>query len=335
MPISNILILGGGICGLATAIALSKTHASEAGLKITVYELRDRNGIFAIGGGSVGLTPSALRHLDYLGVPVKGFGAEVSGIEIFSNQAGTRMGSIDFSGDASELNAPGNGYDGYKGARVKRKELHAALLDAVEREEKVDVMFGKKVIGLNEDDGNVQVRFEDGTSAIGDVAVGTDGIHSATRMRFVAPDRVPEYSGLATAQALVAASDVRSHMHFKDTAMNISRRGSLLTTFCDRERKEIFLAAVMETEEGGRDGWRVKRQKDGGQQDAVKKDIEDRFGDSAFPCIREMMEGAGDWYMYPVYNLPAGGKWCTERVMLLGDAAHAVSSAYPRIYVST
>ena len=168
MPIS-ILILGGGICGLATAIALSKTlSSSQKGLKITVYELRDKDGTTSMSDGAVNLTPSALRHLDYLGVRVRDLGAEVSAIELFANQSGARMGAIGFSGDNYNGDGTGNGYDRYKGARVMRKKSLAALLDAVGGEN-VEVVFEKKVIGLDEhDDGKVQVKFEDVTSAIGD-----------------------------------------------------------------------------------------------------------------------------------------------------------------------
>ncbi|KAK2760940.1 hypothetical protein FQN54_002182 [Arachnomyces sp. PD_36] len=337
MPISNILILGGGICGLATAIALSKTYSQKTGqgqLKITIYELRDADTIASIGGGAVNLTPTALRHLEYLGVSVSDLGAEVSGLQIFANQAGKKMGVIDFSGDeSSDWKGEGDGYGGFKGVRVMRKELHAALLDAAVRAEGVGVVYGKKVVGVvegeEEEGGNVQVKFGDGTSARGDLAIGTDGIHSATRMRFVEPERVPEYSGLATAQALIAASDVSSSIHFKDTAVNVGRRGSLLTTFCNREREMIYLAAVMEMEEPSkseRDGYKANsgEGRGGDQQDAVKKDIADRFSASAFSCVREMIAASGDWFMFPVYTLASGGRWCTKRVMLLGDAAHAM-----------
>jgi 2-polyprenyl-6-methoxyphenol hydroxylase-like FAD-dependent oxidoreductase len=318
MALSDIFILGAGMCGVASALAISKTLSSHDAAKITVFELRDAPTTL---GGPVNLTPSAQRHLDRLGVlkalDERGAGTEVNAIELFSIHSGRYLGCLDFTG------SDGNGYGGYKGRRVMRQELLLAMLDAAKHLKNVQVLYGKKVIGLRESAEKMQVTFEDGESATADLVLGCDGIHSNTRMQFVEPDRVPVYSGISTAQGYVKARDVTSNIHFRETGMHMSSRGSLLTTYYDPGHEEIYLAAVTEAKDNlSRDGRRAK----GADRELVTQDIMSRFGDGAFTCIREMVAGSADWFLFPVYALPPGGKWHTERVILLGDAAHAVSS---------
>jgi len=74
--------------------------------------------------------------------------------------------------------------------------------------ENIHVVYGKKVTGLSEAPEAVTVRFEDDTDATDDLVLGCDGIHSATRMLFIEPERVPKYSGIASAYGFIKASDV-------------------------------------------------------------------------------------------------------------------------------
>lgn len=317
MALTDIFILGGGVCGVASALAISKALASREGVTITVFELREAPATL---GGPVNLTPSAQRHLDRLGVlqmlDERGAGAGVSGIELFSIHSGKSLGCLNFAGD------DGTGFGGYKGRRVSRRDLLLAMLDAAEQLENVQVVYGKKVTGLRESAERVHVSFEDGETSVADLVLGCDGIHSNTRMQFVEPDRVPVYTGISTAQGYVKTQDVASKIHFKDTGMNMSRMGSLLATYHDPRHEGIYLAAVTEAKENlSRDGWKAK----GADQETVRQDLMKRFGYGAFPCVREMVAESADWFLFPVYILPPGGKWCTERVILLGDAAHAVS----------
>jgi len=72
-------------------------------------------------------------------------------------------------------------------------------------------------------------------------------------------------------------------------------------------------------EVSSKEGWRAK----GVDQDEVRKDIKAQLG-GAMPIIDKLIEDAGDWFLYPVYRIPPKGSWATEKVMLLGDTAHAV-----------
>ncbi|EAU39520.1 predicted protein [Aspergillus terreus NIH2624] len=318
----HILIIGGGISGLASAIALVQQFASHTNPpQITVYELRD---VPSTLGGPVNLTPKALRCLDMLGVLAEltqmHAGCEVDAIQIFSLRTGQELATIDYTG------REGTGFGGYKGRRVKRYDLLRALLRVVERLESVTVQYGKKVTRVEEDiqGKKVRVRFEDGTSATGDIVLGCDGIHSAVRSEFVEPERVPSYSGIVSAYGFVEAKTVlgaQGTPFFKDTALAMSRYGSTLATFCDYDRELIYVVLLMPAEaQLSREGWKSM----GHDQEMVRTEGLRRTQEAAIPDLVEMIEGVQDWTLYPVYILPPNGRWFTDRVMLLGDAAHAM-----------
>ena len=325
MPINNVLVLGGGMCGVACAIALSKvfpTSSSHPPIKITIYELRPEPSTI---GGAVNLTPAAIRCLDILGVldelNKRRVGCEVDAIQLFSLHTGASLGVMDYTGPE------GKGFDGYKGRRILRSEVLQAMLSVAEKIDNIEIVYSKKVIGLDETDEEATVKFEDGTTAKGDLVLGCDGIHSATRTTYVEPTRVPSYSGIASASGFTRTSKViktpEDKLFFKDTGLSMSRCGAFLTTFFTPDKDKLYLASVIEMKhQADKEGWRAK----GKDQEAVKEDMMRRFGVSALPKIKEMLQEVDEWYLYPVFLLPPNGKWATKRVFLLGDAAHAVSS---------
>lgn len=329
---SDIMVLGGGIAGIAVALALSqKLTPIVPDLKITIYELHD---VPSTSGGAINLTPVAQRHLDQLGVldELNRMGPEggviVDGIEYFSLRTAREMGSVDFAGKDKK------GFGGYKGRRLMRITLMLAMLACVERTPNISVEYGKKVIGGLETNHGVTIFFADGTNVTGDIALGCDGVHSQTRTKFVDPSRPSHYTGISFVQSTVKADHIKSPIHFDATAMNQSRHGSVLTTYCDAKKDEIFIAALVEIDPDiltklmwKREGsnWRPTMH----SQKVLRQEMRRRFGDSAIPCVNEMVDYVSEWMLYPVYEVEPNGKWFTDRVLLIGDAAHAVRFCLP------
>ncbi|KAL5355290.1 hypothetical protein BJX96DRAFT_47164 [Aspergillus floccosus] len=322
----NIFVVGAGIAGIACALSLAKELTPFVpDLQITIFE---RHDVLSTSGGAINLTPVAQRHLDRLGVldelnrlGSEG-GADVDGIELYSARSGKSLGSIDFTDHR------GNGFGGYKGRRVMRIILSLAMLAVVDRTKNVHVAFGKKLIRVDESADQATLHFADGTSATGDLVLGCDGVHSATRSQFVAPDNPSEYTGISFVQTVIDANDIDAPIHFAATSMNVSRYGSLLASYCDRDRSQIFLAAIVQFPENRLSQYRLDNAQEWRTKSAIKSALRDemrqRFGRSGIPCVREMTSKPADWMLYPVYQVRPGGRWHTERVLLLGDAAHAM-----------
>ncbi|KAJ5808213.1 hypothetical protein N7474_009482 [Penicillium riverlandense] len=319
-PTQNIIIIGGGMCGLASAISIAQAFLShEPKPQILVYELRDAPSTF---GGPVNLTPKALRCLDKLGVfdELKAMraGCEVDSIQLFSMRTGGQLAAIDYAG------SDGNGLGGYKGWRVMRYQLLCAMIRVAERLPTVEIRYGKKLTRVEEMSDRVCVYFEDGGLDTGDIVLGCDGIHSAVRSLHVEAERKPFYSGIAAAYGFVETKEVFGEDEkpfFTDTGLVMSRYGSALTTFCDYDRSMIYAVLLMDMEEqGSREGWKLI----GKDQERVRDEGARRTQKSPIPKIGQMIEKVEDWTLYPIYILPPNGRWSTNRVLLLGDAAHAM-----------
>jgi len=302
---NHVLIIGAGTSGLATALAL---HALN--IPCTVYELRSTPSTI---GGAINLTPNALRCLDHLGVlqRMQGKGCTTRSIEIFSTHSGQMLGELSFK-NIEKIQ--------YHALRIPRAQLLQALLEALENTS-VKIEYGKKLVALAESETTVEATFEDGSISKGEILLGCDGTHSNTRTKFVDPIRTPVYTKTAAAYGTVPVSSISAPIHFEDASVNTSRRGSLLTAFCDADKQTMYFAAVMEMKaELDHEGWKAQ----GSGQEAVRKDIQSRFGSLKQPFLTEMVEKMEELYFYPVYVLPPRGKWSSKRVLLLGDAAHTM-----------
>lgn len=254
------------------------------------------------------LTPNALKLLSELQVDLSG--CVVDSIEIFAYHTGAKLGELSFRGP-----------NGRHSLRVLRESLLRGLLDAV-RKAGIEVVYGSKLTSIvDHDDGDVVAVFENGTSAKGDFIIGCDGTYSATRMKYVEPERTPIFTDAASAYAIVDGQNLKSPVHFESTAVNSGQYGALLSSYVDPDKTSIFLSAVMETEErDSKEGWRAR----GLEHEKTVVEIKRRFSNSAFPCLQELLERVKEYIYYPTYKLGPGGNWSRANVLLLGDAAHGV-----------
>ena len=99
----HLLIVGGGVAGLTTAMALAKFAPTSLQPSIEIFEIRPQPGVI---GGAINLTPNALRLLDHLGVlPIikrRRFGINVNAVEIFSIYKPYKLAESSFRGPNDE-----------------------------------------------------------------------------------------------------------------------------------------------------------------------------------------------------------------------------------------
>ena len=301
----NAIIVGAGPCGLYTALTLHQN-----GIKSTIYELRPQPSTI---GGAVNLTPVAIRLLEAVSVSLDDLGCPVSQIEIYSLHSGKRLGLDPY---------PGPDGTGAGALRILRKDLQQAMIKAVKKVG-ISVEFGAKLVGVSEDDHGVTAMFEDGKTATADFLLGCDGVHSAVRRSYVDPSRQAKYTQISTAYATIPRAQIQSPLHFDTTSFNTSAKGSILISLYTRAKEDLYFAALMSTpEEGDRQGWVAR----GADREATLKELRRRFNDVSVPCVKDMVKAAEevDFLFYPIFCLSAGGQWQRGRVLLLGDAAHAM-----------
>jgi salicylate hydroxylase len=319
----EIIILGGGIAGLTTALALSKyTPTSHPPPSITIFEIRPQPATI---GGAVNLTPNALRLLSHLGaldeIRARQYGKECLVLDVFDLYSGTKIAESSFRGPEGK----GLGSPPFTALRITRGDALKGVLAAVEKCDNIKLVCGKKTVDIKEDAGGVEISFEDGETASADILIGCDGIHSVTRLKHVEPERKSMYSGICNAFGFAprrkTAAGTYEETHFETSGLNFGRRGILLTSFHDQKEDSIYVGALMQVPEvASRDGWKAA----GADADKIREDMLERYSGASNPLIENVIQDAQDLFLWPVFTLSKGGKWSTDRVMLIGDSAHAM-----------
>jgi 2-polyprenyl-6-methoxyphenol hydroxylase-like FAD-dependent oxidoreductase len=179
----KILVVGGGIGGLAFAARAARTHA---------VEIVDCAPEWRPLGAGILLHPNAMAAIDAVGADVRSRAAELTTMTIAQAD-----GSAISRSSLAAIQARFGGT-----WAIHRSELHDALVEAVPDD--VTIRLGTSVASLHEDEHGVDVGFTDGTSDRFGLVVGADGIHSVVR-RLVLGDGDPGtvYSGYTCWRAVV------------------------------------------------------------------------------------------------------------------------------------
>src|SRR5215217_5717965 len=174
------LIAGGGVAGPVTAMALQR-----AGIEAVVYEAH----VPGTGGAGSYLTMAtngidALRAIDaHRPVLTAGFPTPTN---MLWSGSGRRLGAVSNGGVLS---------DGTTAHTIKRARLYRTLhQQATARGVRIEQ--GRRLIDAQVTPGRVTARFADGATAAGDLLVGADGVHSATRAIIDPGAPGPRYVGL-------------------------------------------------------------------------------------------------------------------------------------------
>ena len=183
----NVIIVGGGIGGLTTALML---HAR--GIQATVYE--QATDVREVGVG-INTLPHAIRELDGLGLLPA---LDATGIRtrelIYMNRHGQTVWQ-EPRGLFAGLSTPQ--------FSIHRGRLQKLINDAVVERLGADaIRTGRRLEGFLQDDGGVTAHFVDshfggdGETVRGDVLIGADGIHSSVRARFFPDAGPPSWNGV-------------------------------------------------------------------------------------------------------------------------------------------
>ncbi|KAF5671918.1 salicylate hydroxylase [Fusarium denticulatum] len=190
----HIIVVGAGPAGLAAALALSQTTIQDSAPYITILELRPK--VEALGG-TILLTPLALRYLDALGVGsrLRKPGIPIRGIDVVSLRAGRTLGHM---------------LPGTDALRVLRHHLVQSMVDSVTQlpKDRVTLRYGARVTDIQQmddqgdDEGpvRVDVQFDADKSQESiscDALLECDGIHSFVRSTVVDRERKKTYPGRA------------------------------------------------------------------------------------------------------------------------------------------
>ena len=178
------IIIGGGIAGPATAMALAK-----AGIDATVYEARPGGA----DGDGVMLT-LAVNGIDAL----RAIDADTAAAAVAAGFPTPQITLRTHTGKRLGVTSTGGALaDGTVARTTRRADLYQALhSQAVARG--ITAVGGKRLVGAEEIPDGVRAVFADGTEAQADILIGCDGVPSTVRRLIDPAAPAPSYAGLLT-----------------------------------------------------------------------------------------------------------------------------------------
>ncbi|HYH15699.1 MAG TPA: FAD-dependent monooxygenase, partial [Flavisolibacter sp.] len=181
----NISIIGGGIAGLTTAIALQKL-----GISYTLFE--SAPAIKAVGAGLV-LAANAMKGLQQLGIAdaIIDAGRVLDAFTIYDDK-----GRVITHTDCKALNEQ----YGINNFSIHRAALHHLLYSQLDSS---CVILNKKAVSARQNNNGVTVSFSDGTHHQTDYLIVADGIHSPIRQQLL-PHAKPRYAGYTCWRAVIS-----------------------------------------------------------------------------------------------------------------------------------
>jgi 2-polyprenyl-6-methoxyphenol hydroxylase-like FAD-dependent oxidoreductase len=288
---TTVLVIGGGIGGLAAALALHRR-----GLDAQVYEAAAE--LRPVGKG-IWVPTNAMQVLDRLGLSGAITGA---GWPLERIQVRTGAGGVLLDVDLHKVRAK----YGHTTVSIHRAALVQVLADALPPG---TLRLGKRCSGFEQAGGAVTVRFEDGTQARGDLLVAADGIRSVVREQLF-PGVPLRYSGQTCYRGI---ADLELPADLARVCWEVWG-GTVRIGFSAVGPRQVYWFAPVTAPPGGESGG------------ALAERLAERYADFPAPIPEILRETpAEDIIRTDLYDFAPIGRWWQGRVVLLGDAAHAMT----------
>ncbi|MGJ4966416.1 flavin-dependent oxidoreductase [Bradyrhizobium sp. HKCCYLRH3061] len=308
-----VIIAGGGIGGLATALTLQ-----QIGVPCIVHEsVREMRPL----GVGINLQPNAVRELydlgigaadlDQVGVPAKEWAlVGLNGNDIYSEPRGLPAG-----------------YDWPQYA-VHRGKLHMLLYSRlVERAGRDAVRLGSRVTGYDKNaDGSVMARVEhaDGSRSErrGRLLIGADGIHSAIRAQMHPTQPPIHWGGAVMWRGVTRAKPMRTGSSFVGLGTHRHRVVVYPISHPDPKTGLALINWIAEVTMDNTEGWKQT----GWFRQVPVQEFAHHFAGWTYDWldVPALIAGADGAYENPMIDRDPVSTWVDGPVALMGDAAHAM-----------
>ncbi|MBI3524287.1 MAG: 3-hydroxybenzoate 6-monooxygenase [Betaproteobacteria bacterium] len=290
-----IIVAGGGIGGLAAALALVRQ-----GFMVKVLEQAPEVG--EIGAG-IQLGPNAFHAFDALGVGEKARSRSVFTDAMVMHDAldETLVGRIPTG--AAFLARFGNPY-----AVIHRADVHLSLLEGAQETGRVEFLTSTRVERIEQDADSVTIHDQHGKTHHGAALIGADGVKSAVRAQYV--NDPPRVTGHVVYRSVVDKKDfpvdlqwnaasiwVGPNCHLVHYPLRGGEQYNVVVTFHSRQQEE----------------WGVTE----GSSEEVRSYFQD-----ICPRARQLIDLPKNWKRWATADREPVSQWSFGRATLLGDAAH-------------
>jgi 2-polyprenyl-6-methoxyphenol hydroxylase-like FAD-dependent oxidoreductase len=287
----DILVIGGGIGGLTSAIALGKD-----GHKVTVIERDPQWSVYGVGIIQQG---NVLRAMNQLGLLDDYLGASV-GFDFVAVHAPNGAMVAKVPSPKLVDGCPAN-------VGIGRRALQKLLADRT-KASGAEVRLGVTADSFDDDGQGVTVAFSDGTSSRYDIVIGADGVHSQTRGMLFPDLPGPQFTGQAVWRYNLPRSEGLDSLHVYN-----GPTGAGLVPI-----SEDLMYIYLTTPEPDNPWYPTE-----GLAARMREKMAGLAGDVG-SLARHVTDDAAVVYR-PLEGMMLRGDWHRGRVALLGDAVHATT----------
>ncbi len=292
-----VLVAGGGIGGLAAALALVRQ-----GFQVTVLEQAPEIG--EIGAG-IQLGPNAFHAFDALGIGDKARGRAVYTDFMVMHDAldESQVGKIE-TGEAFRKRF-GNPY-----AVIHRVDVHLSLLEGAQETGKVEFHTNTRIVSIEQDEANKTVTAIDqnGKRWTGQALIGADGGKSVVRQQYV--NDPPRVTGHVVYRAVVEKKDFPLDLQWNAASLWAGPKCHLVH-YPLRGGEQYNVVVTFHS----------RQQETWGVTDGSKEEVESYF-QGISPKARQLIELPKTWKRWATADREPIGTWVFGRATILGDAAH-------------
>lgn len=290
----RILILGGGIAGMAFAI-----RARSAGMDVAIVEA---DPDWRVAGAGISITGPTYRALKRIGLlpDVKQAGFFIAKGALICAADGTPVGEVPTQALEPDLPTAGG---------ILRPELHRILSQKVSALG-VPVRLGVTARTLADSGEAVDVEFSDGSKDSFEIVIGADGAFSATREMLFPEAPVPQYTGQFCWRLLARRpAEIDRPLFFVGA--------DLTCGLMPVSQDQMYLWLLENSPE--------RRYLDEAAVPGRLKQMLAPFGGRAIAAVREAIDAGAPIIARPLDALLLPLPWHKGRVMLIGDACHATT----------
>ena len=291
----TVLVAGGGIGGLAAALALVRR-----GYRVRVFEQAPEIG--EIGAG-MQLGPNAFHALDALGVGELARSRAVFTDFMVMHDAldGSQVGRI--LTDEAFRQRFGNPY-----AVIHRVDVHTALLEGAVATGRVDFQTSTRIERVEQDDAGVTVIDQRGQRLRGAALIAADGVKSVVRAQYVNdPARV---TGHVVYRAVVDKAEFPEDLRWNAASLWAGPKCHLVH-YPLRGGEQYNVVVTFHSRQP--EAW--------GVTEGSKAEVQSYF-QGIVPMARQLIDLPRSWKRWATADREPIGTWSFGRATLLGDAAH-------------
>lgn len=295
----KVIVVGAGLGGLTAAACLIR-----AGHDVEVYE---QAPVLAEVGAGIQISANPMHVLADLGLKdqIMAVGVRPGAYVFRLHDTGEELQRFNLAADHERMH--GQPYN-----QIHRADLHEIIAAKVLALKPNAIRLNARATHFTESDTGVELFFADGTSAKGDMLVGSDGLKSVVRRQMFG-DQPATYTGDGAWRITVPIERV-AKPHLEHVMSVFMGPGGHCVCYYLRSGSLLNFVGCIETDEVSEESWTMRFPKE-----RLRRDLA-----GWHPAIQAIVDAADEdgCFRWSLHNRPPVRDWSTKRVTILGDAAH-------------